>query len=98
MFALFALTSLTLAAFAIRNNKVSREYDVKGNVLFAHYTIEFSLEDADKLPNTYVFGSEFPIQHLSTISFTLDGNEIYPKFDEEFLSPFLTCSNYYFSL
>ena len=85
MLSLFALALLTLGVQSITNTKVLREYDVKGNILFARYTISFIANEEDDVRDTYLFPLEFAMEHLSTISFSVAGNAIRAVYDESFV-------------
>lgn len=85
MLNLLILFALFLNSHSIINNKVIREFDVKGNILFAKYSIAFKLEGNESSPLTYVFPLEFPRSSLSAISFYIDDNKAKAKYNEEFV-------------
>jgi hypothetical protein len=64
---------LASLAFAFSNDKVTRDFDLKANLFFARYTIVFTPSSADVASGHYQFPMEFPLEKLSSISFTIDG-------------------------
>lgn len=86
MFSLFTFLLAVANLHAITNNRVQREFDTKGNLFFAKYTISFMHESNEELPTSYIFPLEFPIDKMSSISFTLNGSNVKAKYDTEFAS------------
>lgn len=66
------------------NDLVVRDYDLKGNIVVATYTISIITDEINEKEREYYFYEEFPKEKISAVSFTLDGTSISPKYSEKF--------------
>jgi hypothetical protein len=77
---IFFILAFSIGIGEIVNEYVGREYDCKGNIVLATFTIQFAHDNSP----VYVFIEEFPKDKVSVASFTLEGQVIRPTLIESF--------------